>query len=415
MMKAAKNIYFQATVLMAILVGGYLLLGLLAYAMPDWRVREHVQRTVSRGDLAEEYPVGLVPLGYNAQDNFTDALILNQCLMMRSEGLQGMLLLPRFELTKNQCRDLRTLLAQPEMHNAVDSLDGSRIVRYPRYWHGSTFCARILLTVMSYQSIRLLLYLLSSGLLLWCALRLWGQGQRGLVVAGAVALLLCNVYLMQFSLQLVQVLLISVSGVLVLSYMPSADTRRQLLLFLVVGSLTAFLDLITVPTLTLGLPLVALIALRGEQQMGRGVVMVLRVALWWLVGYVATWALKWGIATLLTGEDVFANAYGQAYNWSEGGGSYIGRAIADNLRFVRWGYVALAAVGLLLAAIVKPQCGRGWVSTVQYLLAALVPFVYYILMAHPAWHHSWFNYRALATTIAALLMGIFSAAARRKN
>lgn len=382
-----RQLIIRALLILVALWAAYLALGTAAWLMPDWRVRHHVQQTLDAGDLREDYPPAIVATGRNQLDDFTDALILDQALLLRSEGWKTILLLPRHHEEVSQTYNLRRLME--------GSTEGSTI-HYPRYWHCSTFVARLLLTVMSYPRIRLLIYWLTSLLMLWCAVRLWTRLGHRLTLALAVALLAANVYLMQFSLQFAPVLVIALGAIVWMTYRPPLSWRHAALLFLVVGSLTAAFDLITVPSLTLGLPLVVLVALADWRQ-------VLAALVAWLVAYVATWAAKWGIATLVTGENIFADAYGQASFWSADGPSYIGGAIASNLAVVRWWYVAVPTALLALLAVAFPRSG-GWRRSALFLVPLAIPFVYYVLMAHPAEHHAWFNYRALATAVAALLM-----------
>jgi hypothetical protein len=133
--------------------------------------------------------------------------------------------------------------------------------------------------------------------------------------------------------------------------------------------------------------------------------MVLLLALWWLAGYVLTWLAKWGLASLLTGMDLFADAYGEASYWTDEGGSYIFKAMSSCLSHLHWAYVAAAVLLTALLALWHPR-KEGWLLALQYGLVMLIPFVYYLLMARPAWHHSWFNYRALAVAVAALLLAV---------
>lgn len=386
----------KAALIFAFLVAGYLLLGVLAYLIPDAPVRHHVEQSIGSGDLSNDYPQAVIHADFDIQDeytmdNFTDALILNQVVNFRSEGMKGILLVPRYDEGVYMCNNLRHCMA---------GADEGRTIHYARYWHGSTFVARILFFFTSYTGIRYLIYLFSSGLLLWCLFRLWRSGGWAVLVAITAALLFVNVYIMQFSLQFAPVLLIALGGILWLTYHPSDKAD---LLFLVLGSLTAFADLITVPTITLGLPLVVLVSLRNESDWRRGLLQVVQVAAWWLAGYVLTWLSKWGLATLLTGENVFVDAYNQGNNWSKGGSSYLGAAIVSNLKFLHWKFVVVALMILAVLASVRFR-KKGLPQAMQYLLVAAIPFVYYILMARPAECHAWFNYRALATAVASLLM-----------
>ena len=388
----------RGAALLAALVAGYLLLGLAAWTVSDAPVLRHVEQTIACGDLGEDYPKAIVRddcygLDPYTMDNFTDALILNQVVNLRSEGLKGILLLPRHDEGMVQSYNLRQMLN--------GSCEG-RTCHYARYWHGSTYVARLLLAFTSYSGIRYLLYLFSSLLMLWCLIRMWRTVGKPATVVLAFALLTVNVYVMQFSLQFVPVLMLATGAILWLTYHPTRDGG---LAMLVVGSLTAFLDLITVPTITLGLPLVVWVAMHREEDLRRGLWMLVQMGLWWLAGYALTWLAKWGIATLLTGENIFADAYGQGMYWSEDGGSYVGRAIASNVRMLHWKWVLSALVVMLLLAVWHPRV-QGWKEAVRYLVPALIPFGYYVVLAHPAVNHAWFNYRALVVAVSALLMAV---------
>lgn len=79
----------KGAALLLLLVAGYLLLGVAAWLMPDASVRRHVEQTVAFGDMGEDYPKAIVHDHYGdmdpyMMDNYTDALILNQALCLRS-------------------------------------------------------------------------------------------------------------------------------------------------------------------------------------------------------------------------------------------------------------------------------------------------------------------------------------------
>lgn len=388
------RLWSKAVVTFVLLIAGYLLLGTVAYLPPDWRVAKHVQTSLDDGDLWEDYPQAIIPRGRYRMDNFTDALIVNQCIHLRSEGWKSILTVPRYDEGVYQCHNLRQAMA--------GNTDEGWIIHYSRYWHGSTFLTRLLLTFMSFMSIRYLLYLLSSAMLLWCFMRLWNHVDRTLALAVTFALLMVNVFVMQFSVQYIQVLLIAMGGMIWLSYHRQPTGTQVALLFLILGSLTAFLDLLTVPILTLGLPLLVLVALPGRRDTLWSLV---KACLWWAGAYALTWASKWGIATLLTDIDVFTDASHEAMVWQEDGGSFVGKAIKENFGHVRWIYVILAVVPLITAACIHPRKGQ-WGKVAQYLFILVLPLLFFVAMAHHSSHHSPFTYRSLAISIAALVMAV---------
>ncbi|MBR4774289.1 MAG: hypothetical protein IK010_07670 [Bacteroidales bacterium] len=410
----------QTAMVCVLLLAAYLLLGLAAYLVPDRYVCEHVDRTLYIGDLLGDYPKAIVFDDLNVQDsytldNFTDAIIVNQAMMLRSSGLKGIMLLPRYQISNDsQSANLKALMELPldgkgHLPRITEQRDsnGGHAVFYGRYWHGSTFVTRLLLAVMTFINIRLLLYVVSSMLLLWCCAALWKRAGRAVALVVPFSLLTVNVYVMQFSMQFAPVLLIALAAMLWMVYHRGMTAWQCGLLFFTVGSLTSFFDLITIPSLTVGLPLVVWVAIQQRQNWRKGVWMVVSLALWWLIGYVLTWLAKWGVASLLTDRNIFVDAYGEASRWNNNSGFYIFEAMGACLGRLRWIYIIIPLSVLLVLAVLHPR-KRGWSMVVQYAVVLLVPFVYYCLMARPAWHHSWFNYRALATAVAALLMAVAS-------
>ena len=195
----------KGAALLVALVAAYLLLGVAAWLVPDAPVRRHVEQTIAYGDMGEDYPKAIVrerlyEMDPYTMDNYTDALIMNQVVSLRSEGLNGILLLPRHDEGMVQSYSLRHMM---------EGTDSGWTFHYPRYWHGTTFVARLLLALTSYSGIRYLLYLFSSLLLLWCLIRVWHTVGKPQALILAFSLLAVNVFVMQFSLQFVQVLLLA--------------------------------------------------------------------------------------------------------------------------------------------------------------------------------------------------------------
>ena len=89
----------------------------------------------------------------------------------------------------------------------------------------------------------------------------------------------------------------------------TGTTRRgDLELFLVLGAMTAFVDLLTTPLLTLGWPLGIALALRLKTAPSSGarqdLVFAGRAVGAWFLGYVGAWASKWALGSLVVGTEV---------------------------------------------------------------------------------------------------------------
>lgn len=378
-----------------LLLAVYLLFAAGSYLVPQRAVESHVVKTIERGDLASDQPRAFLPRLECRMDNYTDALILNQAYTLRSESLiDGTMLLPRLTCERLPFEELRVAVG-------MDTVDNSATATYARYWHGNTFLARYLLFFWDYPTIRLVLYILSSLLMLWCGALLWRRGGWQLAVAVGMGLLCSYVFMMQFSLQLGMVLFIALGGMIAIAKRCASSIT---IAFFVLGSLTAYFDLLTAPMLTLGLPLLVMLALKPEEKMQDAFKGLTLASLLWAIGYGLTWVAKWILATLLTSENIWKDGLHNLSNRS-GVLDEHGRwdALMENMDMLPWSIIIIA-----LAVILVLACWhfyrQGWRRALPLLVVALIPWLWYLFAANHSYLHNWFTYRAQAVSVAGLLL-----------
>ena len=197
---------YKYLIVFAALMAGYLLFGAGAWLMPEKAVQRHVRETLDKGDMDSDQPRAVLPrLMQTRMDNFTDAIILNQAYVMRCEGFRtGVLSVPRWWAPMLPYEVLRAGVDGQEM----------QIRHYARYWHGNTFLTRYLLVFYDYVDIRLLLYIVSTLLMLWCGVSLWRRQGWQTAVAVMFGLAVCYAFVMQFSMQFAPVLIIALAGMI---------------------------------------------------------------------------------------------------------------------------------------------------------------------------------------------------------
>ena len=390
---------YKYLIVFAALIVAYLLFGAGAYLMPDSRVVHHIEKTLDEGDLDSDQPRAFLPRQQCRMDNFTDALILNQARTMSSEPLlDGVLLMPRKSCGMLPFEDLRALSAgEQEMVT----------IHYGRYWHGNTFLTRYLLVLYDYISIRLLLYIVTTLLAVWCAVRLWRRSGWQTAAAVMFGLAASYAFMMQFSMQFAPMLILALAGMIVLT----RQRKQSLLPFFVVGSLTCYFDLLTAPMLTLGMMLVVQASISGKwkEKSGKWEAMLsgwresLGSALLWAVGYAGTWVTKWIIATLFTSENVIADGIHNTFNRSDTGDYSRWDAVIQNLDLLPWQFIVIAVILLVLLAAFRFNA-QGWRRAVQLLPIAFLPWAWYFLAANHSYLHNWFTFRAQAVSVAAILL-----------
>lgn len=385
---------YKYLIVFAALIAGYLLFGAGAYLMPDRAVQRHVRDTLDKGDIEADQPRAVLPrLMQTRMDNFTDAIILNQAYVMRIEGFRtGVLSIPRWGEVP--------LLPYEALRAGVNG-EETYIRHYARYWHGNTFLMRYLLVFYNYVDIRLLLYIVSTLLMLWCGVTLWRRQGWQTAVAVIFGLAVSYTFVMQFSMQFAPVLIIALAGMIALSRGCNA-----MMTAFVVGSLTCYFDLLTVPMLTLGALLVVQAAMSTEEKVWRGWWDTCRTALLWAVGYVGTWVTKWVMATVFTAENVIVDGIKNTSGRASGLDDFTRwDALVNNIELLPWKYIAPVLAVLAVLAIVWFN-GKGWRRAVQILPIALLPWGWYLFAANHSYWHNWFTFRAQAATVAAMVLAL---------
>lgn len=378
------------------LIAAYLLFGVLACLLPDKAVHHHIEQTVERGELMwSDYPKAIINNEQARMDNFTDALIISQVWNCSKDSLWESVMQPS-----------RAVYDQVMTEALAMQIEGNHFgnKKYGRYWHGSTFLMRFMLFFWSYNNIRLLFYILSSLLLLFTLWRIKARISIWASVATLLAFTLLYGYVTQFSIQFLPVIVLSLAGILV---MLDEGKDKQAACF-VIGSLTAYFDLLTTPVLTIGLPLTAWVLVHRDdkQPLGKSIIEMLKMAAFWGIAFALTWSIKWVLATLTTDANIWADAMKNAAIRSGELGDYTRiDALTENFKMLNTKFIAI--ISIIMAILMCFRIRReGWKPAILLAMLAVVPYVWYFLVANHSYLHSWFTYRLQMITVMSLFAAI---------
>lgn len=385
------------------LISAYLLFGIVSNLLPNKPIIRNVTKTVDRGDLKSETDCyAIVRKTAFHLDHFTDAIILNQaCNGGRVNLIDNVLLVPRFTTFDSECEGLKHYVAGDSTLTKAT---------YARYWHGSTFLMRWMLLFTNYITLRLLFYFISSLLIIWVCIALYRR--LGILFMGCyMASLLCvNVFVMQFSIQYMPVLVIGLGSTLWVLYRVKKSSQMVMTLF-ITGSLTAYFDLLTCPVLTWGMPLCVYILMQEKDSFRNRLINIVVPSVMWAAGYALTWMSKWVIATLLTSESVVKDSISQFLLRTDDvvQTESISRlfAMIHNISQVSWvgaGILILVLVGLAIIRFRR----EGMQTAVLCLLMAIPPLLWYLALANHSQVHFWFTYRSMAVVLMAVFFSIAS-------
>lgn len=206
------------------------------------------------------------------------------------------------------------------------------------------------------------------------------------------------------------------------------DRRRKTapLVFLWCGIATAYFDLLTYPISTFGVPMMFYLLLADKEQAESKFSEIVRNAIYWCIGLGAMWVSKWGIATLITGENKFTDALGKVAERtstvSEEGESY--SFYSAEIR--NFGAFALTPITIIAAALIlymifkmlkqKKLTVKDSVRTLYpFLLTGLAPVAWYAFATNHSMIHYWFTNKACVVTFLGIVFGLACLSSRSEK
>ena len=307
-------------------------------------------------------------------------------------------------------------------------VDAAMHTEYARYWHGYAVLLRPLLAVLGISGMRYLNIMLLMGLLLGCYARMRSLLGRRTALTFAAGLLMGFLLIAPFCQHYMAVTSLALLGCYVQLRWPKAVRARLPEFFLILGSLVCFSDLLTFPVLALGYPLLCcqLLGVREDVSARRLWVQTIGLSAAWMVGYALTWVGKGLVGTLLTGQNVLGDIFGQAM-WRMTGVPEDGKwypmtpagAVQINMEtfFTRSNVLLLA---LLLAwlgvrALRMRTGAKGWLRALPVASVALYPFVWYLAVQNHSNIHYWMTYKLLSVTAFSLCAYLLAVAPEKES
>ena len=392
----------------AILIAAYFTFAVLSCLLPDRSIKMHIAESAPK--MVEEglYPQAIIRMEQCQMDNFTDALIMNQMYNIdRKHPVKSAMKMIRSSEKGRDWDQPGLLLRKVNGENLEDQ-------HYARYWHGSTFLFRPLFLVMDFLTLRHILFIVSSILIVLLLCAYYPRAGLMKTIALALGFLLTYGFVMQFSMQFFPVLALTVIGsLLVVKHKESANFG---LLFFVISSLTCYFDLLTTPLLTLGIPLTVMLSLKREDEFSfkDNLIEISKLILLWGLGFALTFGTKWALASLILGQNIFSDAYEVSLYRMEAEQFTRWEALTKNFGMLNLWMISIAAVVLLLLSIIN-RLKISYKKVILFLIIGLMPYVWYLLLANHSYLHWWFTYRLQAITVVCLLFMFCGGSSAMKN
>lgn len=357
-------------------------------------------------------------------DNYTDALMINTAYSIDSQEP----LFSAFVARKNYIPGKTTEIYEDSVgelkssskykyHNEVGELNDlvndekAESFEYARYWHGYLIVLRPLLFLFNINQIRIILTILLAVLAILLLSLIIKRINIPTAVIFFTGLLGVEYFYLGYSLQGIFVFIIMmVSSILVLA---RYDKIKDLgLLFFITGMLTNFFDFLTVPIVTLMIPLILYFLLKQKKEeidIKSIIIDIIKYSILWGVGYGLTWLTKWILVDCFFDRNLLSVAINQVLYRSVSD-SNINTYNMFNVTNENFEYIIVPLFISILSTcfvinikllfgkhlqIQKQNVEKVLTRILPYVLLATVPFMWYALLQNHSYYHAFFTYRNL--------------------
>ena len=384
-------------------------------------ITQVIPKSLIKDNIIESYQTikseGLYPTsfankyGWNTflmRDQYTDCLMLNLAVSGNPDTpFESAVLNPCYKGDYN-------LETMPD--NLIGLSTGSLApdTNYDWYWHGYLVALKPLLVFFTYDQIRWINCLLMLIAVSWALFEVKKRLGFGFLLLSIGLLLAMHFEFLPYTMQYFSVFFVSFLSVAIMLHWKDFFVQgpRALLAFFIIGAVTVFVDFLTTPIVSLGIPLLYYLLCMEDTKDSKKNKQVVLLSLAWGIGYASLWMSKWALCALTFDNTVIINAFGHADKWA-GNTSDIGRfamtiGVVKKYIMLAWSFnwYWLLATGLFLLVFlpVKKECMKlhGWM-----LLIASMPFVWSLVLINHNYAHFGFTWRLISIFILSLSFFVY--------
>lgn len=337
-------------------------------------------------------------------DNYTDALMINTAYSVDPRKPLKSAILMRRNYRPNEDLSLEKIDNENNtIENLERTLEGSNTTyyEYSRYWHGYMIYLRPLLALFDYTQIRVILQsiiIILSVILMYLSYK---KINIYALIATIFTLVISNFCFIGMSIQYSSafIIMILASIYIILEHKHIKDITQ---VFFIIGILTSFFDLLTTPLITLGIPLIYWIVLKNIEDKV-DLKTVFRIIAYWGIGYGVMWISKWIISDCLYQTGTITRALEKVTllsNSKEEVAPNFIETIAKNIKYIinKEILYSIIILSIILSFMNKKDIKR----KTPYIIIAIIPFIWFILIKNHSYVHARFTCRNLLLTIFSL-------------
>ena len=368
-------------------------------------------------------------------DTYTDALIINEAysvdnkvpylsyMKMRKNyrsGITSFEVLEKvgegFTINYNEFEN-KEILSSDTIGELENFLDGKihYSTIYARYWHGYMVIYRPLLILFNILQIRFILFILHLILFVYFLYLIYREFGKNISIIFALSLVCSGYFSASYSLSNSPVFLtMMISSIYLLKRIDKLDDFS--LYIFIVGCITSFIDFLTVPLITLGIPSVIYLLkmYNNNRDWKYCTKFLIKNSIVWLIGFILTWFFKWlqydltiddsnnmlniGFSQILFRTQRVNEAWGIDINYI----SVIYEIISRSTLYILLSVIIITFVNKF--KFVFNEINK---NLIPIFLLALYPIMWYIILANHTIMHDFYTYRNSLIFMLCILLCIY--------
>lgn len=352
-------------------------------------------------------------------NNYTDAIMINEAFSIDNKNPIYSYMSARKNYNRNITKET---LQEPvgelksvgdEKYDPVGELKNfvegniTTSISYARYWHGYLIGLRTLLLFFNISQIRILLLVVFILLFVYLVYLL--KKKLGIIIAFIIAcsLILEGYFFVSYSLESAPIFIVMMVASIFLLNRIKKNKNFYLYIF-VVGCISNFVDYLTVPLITLAIPLYIYVLHKQKENTilnyKNYLIIVIKASAIWLIGYGMTWLSKWIMYDIIYNEDVMKSAISQMlYRTSRENritpitiGMFLRTFITINVKYAIIIFCIIVFVSLVIPKKIKIRIEKWKIylnKTIPIFIISLMPIIWYIILSNHTVLHVGFVYR----------------------
>lgn len=363
-------------------------------------------------------------------NNFTDALMINEAYSIdNTHPIHSYMTVRKNynkEMTKNSIQDISEELTSINFddYDPVGELeeflngDIDTSVNYARYWHGYLPILRTLLIFFNITEIRRILLIIFIILFIYLIKLIKEKIGTITAIIFAIALIMQGYFFVSYSLESTPIFIVMMTSSIIL--LKRIDKLKSLYLYIfIIACITNFVDYLTVPLITLAIPLLLYILYKQknnkEIDYKEYILIIIKSSIIWLIGYSITWLSKWIIYDVIYKEGLIKSAIHQVIYRTKNSNSNTDVTIQDVLvtligKNLRYAIEALNVEILVIFVMIKrykiklKPASEYIKENIPIIIISAMPLVWYIVLTNHTVLHLRFTYRHMLIFLIGILI-----------